>query len=107
MIISQPTTITATGPFTVTRPLVTETLTICNEWYVPQISHIASDKQKLIWNSPASTAPVGTGNVPAPQPTNVSPTGPEGPAFTGGASSVVASAGAGLAAVFGAAALLL
>lgn len=64
-----------------------------------------SEKREAKMYSPS--APAGTGNIPAPQPTDVSPTGPEGPAFTGGASSVVAGAGAGLAAVFGAAALLL
>ncbi|KAF5016319.1 hypothetical protein F66182_12034 [Fusarium sp. NRRL 66182] len=92
--VTAPGTVTLTGSYTVTRPLLSSTVTICN--------------------SCSSTAvPLGTGSpkpyssVPSPAPAAGKTTTAVSPAFTGGASHVAAGAGAGLAAVFGAAAFLL
>uniref|UniRef100_A0A093V4N8 Clock-controlled protein 6 n=1 Tax=Talaromyces marneffei PM1 TaxID=1077442 RepID=A0A093V4N8_TALMA len=92
--VTAPGTITLTGSYTVTRPLLSSTVTICNA---------------------CSTAvPLGTGSpkphtsIPvAPVAVASSTTAPASPAFTGGASHAAAGAGAGLAAVFGVAAFLL
>lgn len=90
--VTTPGTYTLTGSYTVTRPLLSSTITVCN--------------------SCSSTAvPVGTGSL-KPH-TSVATAGSSttssavSPAFTGGASHAAAGAGAGLAAVFGAAAFLL
>lgn len=94
--VTTPGTYTLTGSYTVTRPLMSSTVTICNA--------CAS-------STPA--VPMGTGSPApkssaAPVPNQGSTTSPvKPPAYTGGASHAVAGAGAGLAAVFGAAALLL
>ncbi|RAO71202.1 uncharacterized protein BHQ10_007214 [Talaromyces amestolkiae] len=95
--VTAPGTVTLTGSYTVTRPLLSSTVTICNSCS----------------SSTAVPAPLGTGSpkpyssVPSPAPAAGKTTTAVSPAFTGGASHVAAGAGAGLAAVFGAAAFLL
>ncbi|KUL89999.1 hypothetical protein ZTR_02790 [Talaromyces verruculosus] len=94
--VTAPGTVTLTGSYTVTRPLLSSTVTICNSC------------------SSTAVPPLGTGSpnpyssvVPSPAPPAGKTTSAVSPAFTGGASHAAAGAGAGLAAVFGAAAFLL
>ncbi|KAJ5178887.1 hypothetical protein N7492_002097 [Penicillium capsulatum] len=106
--ISTPGHITFTnGPYTVTRPLMTQTVTQCN---------------KCASSTPLPTTPVRSPSTPAVASTPYVPTG-AGPQASGtsapssgaspsqtpynAAGRTVAGAGAGLAAVFGAAVLLL
>ncbi|QKX59029.1 uncharacterized protein TRUGW13939_06158 [Talaromyces rugulosus] len=96
--VTTPGTFTLTGSYTVTRPLLSSTVTICNACA-----------------SSTPVVPIGTGTpapytsvpvVPGSGSPTTSPVSP--PLFTNGAASnAVAGAGAGLAAVFGAAAVLL
>lgn len=118
MILSaQPGTVTLTGSYTVTRPLMSSTVTVCNAWFVPfktaRWSDTQPNKKTNIHCStagPTAPVPVGTGSPKpwtSPAPGAAGTTTAVAPAFTGGASHVAARAGAGLAAVFGAAAFLL
>ncbi|KAJ6134347.1 hypothetical protein N7523_000669 [Penicillium sp. IBT 18751x] len=130
--ISTPGHITMTnGPFTVTRPMITQTVTQCNSWYVHSRYAVCS---KLTCLSSSTMVPSSTPIVPsAPVSTPLIPSGagatgssapsvPSGaaavtasgspaassqPAFNAGAINAATGAGAGLAAVFGAVALLL
>ncbi|KAJ5368824.1 uncharacterized protein N7496_008584 [Penicillium cataractarum] len=101
--ISTPGHITMTGSFTVTRPLITQTVTQCNK----------CSSSTPLPTTPvvsASTAPSSTPLVPSgagATGTAVSTPAASQPAFNAGAINAATGAGAGLAAVFGAVALLL
>ncbi|KAH8695943.1 hypothetical protein BGW36DRAFT_379924 [Talaromyces proteolyticus] len=96
--VTTPGTYTLSGSYTVTRPLLSSTITVCNSCA-----------------SSSAPVPLGTGSpapytsvTPAPAPGSPgSTTKPSTPAFTAGAAPAVAGAGAGLAAVLGVAAALL
>ncbi|KAJ5542987.1 hypothetical protein N7535_005411 [Penicillium sp. DV-2018c] len=90
------------GPYTVTRPLLSSTVTEC---------HSCSSSTPVIPVVPSGAT--STPLVPNPAPTGA-PTGapssaptPSQPAFNAGAVNAATGAGAGLAAVFGVVALLL
>ncbi|KAJ5860569.1 uncharacterized protein N7529_007879 [Penicillium soppii] len=107
--ISTPGHITMTnGPFTVTRPLVTSTVTKCQSCSTP-VPQVSSSSVPVIPVVPGVTS---TPLVPNAEATGTagaasgSPT-PSVPVFNAGAVNAAAGAGAGLAAVFGAVALLL
>ncbi|KAL2872272.1 putative GPI anchored protein [Aspergillus lucknowensis] len=91
--VETPGTVTlSNGPYTVTRPLLTTTITRCKACSTPT-------------PTPSSSIPV----IPTSVPTSVNPTGtttPSPPAFTGGASRAAAGAGA-VAGLFGVVAALL
>ncbi|OQD90592.1 hypothetical protein PENANT_c001G11827 [Penicillium antarcticum] len=109
--ISTPGHITMTnGPFTVTRPLVTSTVTQCKSCSsstplvgsssVPVIPSVATSTP-LVPNAGATGTPGSSAGSSAGSPS------PSQPAFNAGAINAATGAGAGLAAVFGAVALLL
>ncbi|KAJ5143152.1 uncharacterized protein N7515_001939 [Penicillium bovifimosum] len=86
------------GPYTVTRPLLSSTVTEC---------HSCSSSTPVIPVVPSGAT--STPLAPNPVPTGASsaaPT-PSQPAFNAGAVNAATGAGAGLAAVFGVVALLL
>ncbi|KAL4925902.1 putative GPI anchored protein [Aspergillus undulatus] len=102
--VETPGTVTlSNGPYTVTRPLITSTITHCKA---------CSSSATPTW-APSSSVPViPTGTSPV-IPTDVAPTGgasssttPAPPTFTGGASRAAAGAGA-VAGLFGVVAALL
>ncbi|KAL4952880.1 hypothetical protein BDW69DRAFT_166667 [Aspergillus filifer] len=104
--VETPGTVTlSNGPYTVTRPLLTTTITHCKA---------CSSSATPTW-APSSSVPVIPGNptsIPV-IPTDVAPTGgasssttPAPPTFTGGASRAAAGAGA-VAGLFGVVAALL
>ncbi|KAF9886150.1 hypothetical protein FE257_011975 [Aspergillus nanangensis] len=104
--VSAPGSVTMTGgPYTITRPLITSTVTKCNKCSSTPVVTPSSSSIVVV---PTSKPVIPTG---APVPSGVSPSGsattPAAPVFTGGASRAVAGAGAGLATVFGLAAYLL
>ncbi|GLI81658.1 hypothetical protein PoHVEF18_010044 [Penicillium ochrochloron] len=97
--ISTPGHLTMTGSFTVTRPLITQTVTQCN---------------KCSSSTPLPTTPVSSASSTPLVPSTAGATGTavstpaaSQPAFNAGAINAATGAGAGLAAVFGAVALLL
>ncbi|CAG8234724.1 unnamed protein product [Penicillium nalgiovense] len=100
------------GPYTVTRPLVTSTVTECNSCSSTTAvsTPVASNSVPLIPVVPsvATSTPLvpGTGStgVPSAPPSAATPSMP---AFNAGAVNAATGAGAGLAAIFGAVALLL
>ncbi|KAF3392827.1 hypothetical protein F1880_008542 [Penicillium rolfsii] len=100
--ISTPGHITMTGTFTVTRPLITQTVTQCNKCSsstplpTTPVSSVSS-----VSSTPLVPTAVGATN------TAVSTPAASQPAFNAGAINAATGAGAGLAAVFGAVALLL
>ncbi|KAJ5838470.1 uncharacterized protein N7525_003658 [Penicillium rubens] len=77
------------GPYTVTRPLVTSTVTECNSCVATSTPLVPSAGSTGVPSAPSSAAT------------------PSQPAFNAGAINAATGAGAGLAAVFGAVALLL
>ncbi|KAJ5234549.1 uncharacterized protein N7469_003717 [Penicillium citrinum] len=104
------------GPYTVTRPLVTQTVTQCNKCTssavptAPAVSSSAPASSVPVYSS-TPLVPSGADATGAPAPSSPSGAGastpaPSQPAFNAGTMNA-AGAGAGLAAVFGAAALLL
>ncbi|OGE54845.1 hypothetical protein PENARI_c005G11195 [Penicillium arizonense] len=98
--ISTPGHITMTnGPYTVTRPLVTSTVTQCNS--CSSSTPLASSSSIPVVPSVATSTPLvpNAGATGSPSPSQ--------PAFNAGAINAATGAGAGLAAVFGAVALLL
>ncbi|KAJ5591723.1 uncharacterized protein N7459_002092 [Penicillium hispanicum] len=104
--ISTPGHITMThGPFTVTRPLITQTVTQCNKCS----SSTPLPTTPVVSVNPAASTPVAaaTGaDSGASASGTASPAASQTP-FSAGAVNAASAAGAGLAAVFGAAALLL
>ncbi|GAD98940.1 hypothetical protein VDBG_00359 [Paecilomyces variotii No. 5] len=106
--VTKPTSLTLTnGPFTVSRPLLSKTVTYCNKCAGPTAPAGSSSP-----SSSASVAPVYSGSsvvVPSASQAPGSPASstPAAPAFTGAASRHIAGAGAGLTAVLGVAAFLL
>ncbi|OQE19171.1 hypothetical protein PENSTE_c016G05907 [Penicillium steckii] len=106
------------GPYTVTRPLVTQTVTQCNKCTsstaaptMPAVSPSAPASSSMPVYSSTPLVPSGADATGAPAPSSPSGAGastpaPSQPAFNAGTMNA-AGAGAGLAAVFGAAALLL
>ncbi|KAI9927368.1 hypothetical protein ASPWEDRAFT_30728 [Aspergillus wentii DTO 134E9] len=129
--VSAPGPVTMTGgPYTVTRPLITSTITHCNKCtsstpvaqspsssaaVTPSsIPHYSPSSSSIVVSSsavPSSSAPaIGT---PRPSGAAANPSGspsgtsPATPVFTGGANRAAVGAGAGLATVFGLVAYLL
>ncbi|KAJ5117086.1 hypothetical protein N7448_004033 [Penicillium atrosanguineum] len=99
--ISTPGHITMTnGPYTVTRPLITQTVTQCNSCS----STMVPSSTPIVPSAPASTPLIPSG---AGATGSSVPSGAAAPAFNAGAVNAATGAGAGLAAVFGAVALLL
>ncbi|KAL2001802.1 hypothetical protein VTN02DRAFT_1205 [Thermoascus thermophilus] len=107
--VTKPTTVTMTnGQYTISRPLLTSTVTICNSCtgataapvsysassYIPSVSRVYSSSKVVVATS------VATQNPSTAVSTSV-------PVFTGAASRAAAGAGAGLAGVFALAAYLL
>ncbi|KAJ5187158.1 hypothetical protein N7449_010152 [Penicillium cf. viridicatum] len=111
--IATPGYITMThGPYTVTRPISTSTVTECKSCSAAAVTStpVAASSVPLIPVVPsvATSTPL----VPGVGPTGVSSSPssaatPSQPAFNAGAINAATGAGAGLAAVFGAVALLL
>ncbi|KAJ5942870.1 hypothetical protein N7516_003038 [Penicillium verrucosum] len=120
--IATPGHITMThGPYTVTRPIETSTVTECKSCSTTAVASTP------VASTPATSTPVASSSVPlipvpgvatsTPLVPGVGPTGvpsspssaatPSQPAFNAGAINAATGAGAGLAAVFGAVALLL
>ncbi|KAJ5232733.1 hypothetical protein N7468_005689 [Penicillium chermesinum] len=104
--ISTPGHITLTnGPYTVTRPLITQTVTQCNK--CSSSTPIPTTPVSIPVSIPAGSA-TSTPLIPSGAgPTGVPPAASSQPAFNAGAVNAATGAGAGLAAVFGVAALLL
>ncbi|KAJ6083750.1 hypothetical protein N7467_007885 [Penicillium canescens] len=105
--ISTPGHITMTnGPYTVTRPLVTSTVTQCNS--CSSSTPLASSSSIPVVPSVATSTPLvpNAGATGTPGSSAGSPS-PSQPAFNAGAINAATGAGAALAAVFGAVALLL
>ncbi|RWQ99868.1 hypothetical protein C8Q69DRAFT_38983 [Paecilomyces variotii] len=109
--VTKPTSLTmSNGPYTVSRPLLSKTVTYCNKCAGPTAPAGSSPSP-----SSASVVPVYSGSsvvVPSvPGASQVPGTSasstPVAPAFTGAASRHIAGAGAGLTAVLGVAAFLL
>ncbi|KAJ5605937.1 hypothetical protein N7510_008718 [Penicillium lagena] len=91
--VSTPGAITMShGPYTVTRPLITKTITECNKC-TSTAPAVPPTSTPLVPSGAGATTP-GSGPAPTQTPYNA-------------ASRAATGAGAGLAAVFGAAALLL
>ncbi|KAL1855465.1 hypothetical protein Plec18167_007113 [Paecilomyces lecythidis] len=105
--VTKPTSLTlSNGPYTVSRPLLSKTVTYCNKCAGPTAPAGSSSP------SSASVAPVYSGSsvvVPSASQAPGTPASstPSAPAFTGAASRHIAGAGAGLTAVLGVAAFLL
>ncbi|KAJ9210120.1 hypothetical protein DTO166G4_8310 [Paecilomyces variotii] len=109
--VTKPTSLTmSNGPYTVSRPLLSKTVTYCNKCAGPTAPAGSSPSP-----SSASVAPVYSGSsvvvpsVPGASQVPGTPASstPVAPAFTGAASRHIAGAGAGLTAVLGVAAFLL
>ncbi|CRG90456.1 hypothetical protein PISL3812_07500 [Talaromyces islandicus] len=101
--VTTPGTFTLTGSYTVTRPLLSSTITICNACASSTPSVPLGTGTPVPHSTPVVPGPGSPGSPGGS--TTTSPASP--PLFTNGASHAVAGAGAGLAAVFGAAAVLL
>ncbi|KAJ9485582.1 hypothetical protein VN97_g7777 [Penicillium thymicola] len=110
--IATPGHITMThGPYTVTRPIETSTVTECKSCSTTAVASTP------VASTPATSTPVPSVATSTPLVPGVGPTGvpsspssaatPSQPAFNAGAINAATGAGAGLAAVFGAVALLL
>ncbi|EEP76032.1 predicted protein [Uncinocarpus reesii 1704] len=100
--VTEATTLTITDcPCTVTRPIITSTVSECNDCPAPSGTGVIPPpvEPPVYPNGTAPAPPAGTGNVP-------SSTVPSPPDFTGAASRMVAGAGAALAGVLGVAFLL-
>ncbi|KAL1979558.1 hypothetical protein VTN96DRAFT_5571 [Rasamsonia emersonii] len=102
--VTKPTTLTLSGgSYTVTRPLLTSTVTYCNSCAGPTAPAGSSSASVA-----PSVAPVYSGSSVAvtstPAPVAATPAPPK---FTGGASHAAVGAGAGLAGLLGVAAFLL
>ncbi|KXG54696.1 uncharacterized protein PGRI_078400 [Penicillium griseofulvum] len=111
--ISTPGVITMShGPYTVTRPLVTSTVTECKSCSssIPASSTPVASSTPLISVPGVTSTPLipGTASTGVPSaPSGPSTATPSQPAFNAGAINAATGAGAGLVAVFGAVALLL
>ncbi|CAG7931925.1 unnamed protein product [Penicillium olsonii] len=107
--IATPGHITMTnGPYTVTRPIQTSTVTQCQSCStaVPQVSASSVPVIPVAPSGAASTPLVPNADATGSAGASGTPV-PSMPAFNAGAANAAAGAGAGLAAVFGAVALLL
>ncbi|PKY05304.1 hypothetical protein P168DRAFT_318320 [Aspergillus campestris IBT 28561] len=91
-------------PYTVTRPMITSTITHCNKWYLQHRYPQPQQDPHQVPHPPPLLDPLSS--TPGVNPTG-SATTPAAPIFTGGASRAAAGAGAGLATVFGLVAYLL
>ncbi|GES66159.1 hypothetical protein ATEIFO6365_0013012700 [Aspergillus terreus] len=98
------------GPYTITRPLITSTVTRCTQCSSTPVATPSSSSVVVVPSSSKPVIPVVPTSAPS-APTGVAATGsattPAAPIFTGGASRAAAGAGAGLATVFGIVAYLL
>ncbi|KAJ5088090.1 hypothetical protein N7456_011706 [Penicillium angulare] len=114
--VTSPGHVTMTGHYTVTRPLITSTVTECKKCSsstpLPSTPVVSPSSSAVLTSTPYVPSGAGaTGTAPAPGSPSAtgsgsSPASTTQPAFNAGVSNV-AGAGAGLAAVFGAVALLL
>ncbi|CAI7635410.1 unnamed protein product [Penicillium bialowiezense] len=108
--ISTPGHITMTnGPYTVTRPIQTSTVTQCQSCStaVPQVSASSVPLIPVAPTAAASTPLIPNAEATGSAGASAGTPSPSMPAYNAGAANAAAGAGAGLVAVFGAVALLL
>ncbi|KAJ5668861.1 hypothetical protein N7462_009931 [Penicillium macrosclerotiorum] len=104
--ISTPGHITMTnGPFTVTRPLITQTVTSCNKCSSSGVPSGSPSSTVKVTSTPLVPSSAGATGTSGTSPSGAASTSQA--AFNAGAVNAATGAGAGLAAVFGAVALLL